>query len=378
MTAPHQAILNGRIRKDFPAARSRGFRLDVELTVPPGVTILFGPSGAGKTTVLDCIAGLTGPDAGRIALGDQVLFDSATGIQVSAERRRIGYVFQSLALFPHLSVRRNVEYGLARVSEAERRKRVQELLEAFGIAPLAERRPVQISGGEGQRVALARALVTKPCALLLDEPLAALDLATKAHIIDDLRAWNAWRRIPVLYVTHSHREAFALGERMIAIDEGRVVAQGSPHEVLQMPEHETVAQIAGFENIFDATVTAMNEPHGTMTCRLARSSVELEVPLARFAVGAAVRIAIRAGDILLAAAPPTLLSARNVIHGHIASLEQTGTLVVAQVESDGAEFLADLTPGARDALGLAPECEAWLVIKSHSCFLLQHAEAQKG
>jgi molybdate transport system ATP-binding protein len=144
-----------------------------------------------------------------------------------------------------------------------------------------------------------------------------------------------------------------------------------------MPEHETVAQIAGFENIFDARVTAVNESHGTMTCRLARSSVELEVPLARFAGGAAVRIAIRAGDILLAAAPPALLSARNVIYGHIASLEQTGTRVVAQVESDGAEFLADLTPGARDALELAPGREAWLVIKSHSCFLLQKAEAQE-
>lgn len=377
MTASHQAILTARIRKDFSAALSRGFRLDVELTVPPGVTMLFGPSGAGKTTILDCIAGLTRPDSGRIALGDQLLFDSVAGIQVPAERRRIGYVFQSLALFPHLSVQRNVEYGLGRFSEAERRQRVQELLEAFRIAPLAQRRPAQISGGEGQRVALARALVTEPHALLLDEPLAALDLATKARIIEDLRAWNARRRIPVLYVTHSQREAFALGERMIAIDEGRVVAQGSPHEVLQMPEHETVAQIAGFENIFDAIVTAVNESHGTMTCRLARSSVELEVPLARFAVGAAVRIAIRAGDILLAAAPPLLLSARNVIPGHIASLEQIGTRVVAQVESDGSQFLADLTPGARDALGLAPGREAWLVIKSHSCFLLQQAQAQE-
>jgi len=378
VNAPPQGILTARIRKDFPAARSRGFCLDVELAVPPGVTILFGPSGAGKTTILDCIAGLTGPDAGHIALGDQVLFDSAAGIRVPAERRRIGYVFQSLALFPHLSVQRNVEYGLGRISEAERGQRVQELLEAFRIAPLAERRPAQISGGEGQRVALARALLTEPRALLLDEPLAALDLATKAHIIDDLRAWNARRRIPVLYVTHSQREAFALGERMIAIDEGRILAQGSPHEVLKMPEHETMAQIAGFENIFDATVTAVNESYGTMTCRLARSSVDLEVPHTRFAVRAAVRIAIRAGDILLAAAPPKLLSARNVIHGRIASLEQTGTRVVAQVQSDGAEFLADLTPGARDALGLAPGREAWLVIKSHSCFLLQKAEAQEG
>jgi len=378
MIAPLHTILTARIRNDFPAARSRGFRLDVELTVPPGVTILFGPSGAGKTTILDCLAGLTRPDAGRIVLNDQVLLDSAAGIQVPAERRRVGYVFQSLALFPHLSVQRNVEYGLGHVSDSERQQRVRELLEAFRIAPLAERRPAQISGGEGQRVALARALVTEPHALLLDEPLAALDLATKAHIIEDLRAWNARRRIPVLYVTHSQREAFALGERLIAIDEGRVLAQGSPHEVLQMPEHETVAQIAGFENIFDANVTAVNESSGTMTCRLVRSSVELEVPLARSAPGAAVRIAIRAGDILLAAAPPVLLSARNVIYGHIASLEQTGTRVVAQVESDGAQFLADLTPGACDALALSPGREAWLVIKSHSCFLLQRAQAQKA
>ena len=376
MSAPQQPILTARIRKAFPDGRARSFQLDVELTVPPGVTILFGPSGAGKTTILDCIAGLTRPDAGRIALGDGALFDSGTGIRVPAEQRRIGYVFQSLALFPHLSVRKNVEYGLGRISDAERGQRVQELLEAFRIAPLAERRPAQISGGEGQRVALARTLVTEPRALLLDEPLAALDLATKTRIIEDLRAWNARRRIPVLYVTHSQREAFALGERMIAIDGGRILAQGSPHEVLQMPEHETVAQIAGFENIFDASVTSLHESHGTMTCRLARSSVELEVPLARFDAGASVRIAIRAGDILLAAAPPKLLSARNVIHGRIASLEQIGTRVVVQAQSDGAEFLADLTLGARDALALAPGREVWLVIKSHSCFLLHQAQPQ--
>ncbi|MBI3406040.1 MAG: molybdenum ABC transporter ATP-binding protein [Acidobacteria bacterium] len=375
MTSRSESVLAVRLVKDYSATHSPGFRLDVEFNVPPGVTILFGPSGAGKTTILDCIAGLARPDAGRIVLGEQVLFDSANATAVHTERRKIGYVFQSLALFPHLSVRKNVEFGLSQISVPERRHRAQELLEAFRIANLSERRPAQISGGERQRVALARALVTEPNALLLDEPLAALDLTTKAHIIEDLRAWNARRRIPVLYVTHSHREAFALGELMIAIDQGRVLAQGSPHEVLQIPEHETVAQIAGFENIFDATVTAVREAQGTMTCRLQRSSVELEVSLARFAAGAPVRIAIRAGDILLAAAPPKLLSARNIIHGRIASLTQTGTHVVAHVQCDGAEFLAGLTPGARDALELVPGREVWLVMKSHSCFLLQPASA---
>ncbi len=216
-------------------SRGNEFLLDVALDAPPGFTILFGASGAGKTTLLDCLAGLTTPDSGRISLGDRVLFDSSVRVNVPTAQRRVGYVFQSLALFPHMTVERNVGYGLAHLPPAERSRRTTSLLEAFRIADLTRRKARDISGGESQRVALARTLVTDPEFLLLDEPLAALDAPTKTKIIDDLREWNRAHNIPILYVTHSREEVFALGERLIVLDAGRIVAQGTPHEVLSAP-----------------------------------------------------------------------------------------------------------------------------------------------
>src|SRR5579863_1183194 len=186
------------------------FVLDVEFQVAPGFNILFGASGAGKTTLLDCVAGLITPDVGRIAIGERVLFDASRGINLPVAKRGVGYVFQSLALFPHLTVAQNVQYGLARLPKSERLAKTSAILEAFRIAHLAERSARKISGGESQRVALARTLVTDPAVLLLDEPLAALDAPTKARIIGDLRQWNHAHSIPILYVTHSREEVFAL------------------------------------------------------------------------------------------------------------------------------------------------------------------------
>jgi len=343
-----------------------GFALDVAFLAEPGVTILFGASGSGKTTILRCVAGLARPDAGRIAIGDRTLFNGDSGVSLPVPDRRIGYVFQQLALFPHLTVARNIGYGLADLSRAERQARVAEAAESFRIVNLLERRPGQISGGERQRAALARALVTQPAALLLDEPLSALDYAIQLHIMDDLRRWNAERRIPILYVTHSHREAFALGERLIALEHGRILASGSPHEVLDHPAQAPLAEIAGFENVFGATVVARRERTGTMQCVLTGTSTELEVPLGVAPEGAAVQVAIRAGDILLADREPVGLSARNVLAGVVLDLGMHGATVVATVEA-GARFVVHLTPGGADTLGLRPGARAWLIIKTYSC-----------
>src|SRR6202140_5001832 len=260
--------LEARFRKRL-AARERDFVLEAEFQAEPGFTILFGPSGAGKTTVLDCVAGLATPDWGRIAVADRVLFDAARSIDFPVAKRRVGYVFQSLALFPHLTVEKNVQYGLAHLPQAERATRASAILQAFRIAHLAQRYPREISGGESQRAALARTLVTDPAVLLLDEPLAALDAATKSKIIDDLRLWNQAHRIPILYVTHSREEVMALGERGMVLEQGRIIAQGSPHQVLSAPTHESVAQLVGFENIFDATVWLLHAGRGPPTRRVA-------------------------------------------------------------------------------------------------------------
>jgi len=365
--------LTAKIRKSLPSA-DRIFNLDVEFEASPGFTILFGTSGAGKTTVLDCISGLTTPDAGRITIGDRVLFDSQTRTNIPTSQRRVGYVLQDLALFPHLTVEQNVEYGLGSLPRADRHDRAAEILHEFHIDHLSKQRPGQISGGERQRIALARVLVTDPCVLLLDEPLAALDVATKSKIIDDLRGWNEAHRIPILYVTHSREEVIALGEHILVIEAGRIIAQGTPHEVLQAPRQETVAQLAGFENIFDATVWLVHEDRGTMTCRIPGNRpdafVLLETPLIRAEQGSHLRIGIRAGDILLAITKPEGLSARNIIPGRVLSLERRDMIVEVRVDCS-VEMTVHLTLAARDALKLQPGREVWLVIKTHSCHLMQ-------
>ncbi len=366
--------LEVRIRKRFPNPEG-SFNLNVHFRALAGFTILFGPSGAGKTTLLDCIAGLSDPDDGRIAVGGEDLYDSEKKRNVAAWKRRIGYVHQDLALFPHLTAGENVAYGLRALSAAERQTRSREILEAFRIDGLRDRRPAQISGGERQRVALARALVTEPRALLLDEPLAALDRPTKSSLVGDLRRWNQNHRVPILFVTHNGEEVFALGDEVIVLDAGRIVAQGRPHEVMRAPRLETVANLSGFENIFDATVLALHEDRGTMTCqlgacRLSGGALELETPLVRAEVGSRLRVGVRAGDLLLATEKPHGLSARNVLPGKIQRLEQRDVTVSAMVDCSGTEFEVHITLAARDALQLGPGKAVWVVVKTHSCHLM--------
>jgi molybdate transport system ATP-binding protein len=344
---------------------SSAFELDVACDVQPGVTIVFGESGSGKSTLLRCLAGLTPPDAGRIVVGDRVFFDSTTGVTVPPVSRGVGYVLQQLALFPHMSVADNLAYGLSGLSPRARRECVHGIAERFHIAHVLNRRPGAISGGERQRTALARALVIDPVLLLLDEPLSALDHLTQSRIMQDLRAWNTAHQIPILYVTHSHREAFALGERMIVLERGRVLASGTPHDVLETPAHESLAQLAGFENLFNATVMERQTDAGVMHCRLDDAPIDLEVPLS-VAVGADLRIAIRAGDILVANQEPRGLSARNALRGTLTAMKREGSIIVAHVDA-GAPFVVHLTPTAVKSLHLSEGDHIWLVIKTHSC-----------
>jgi molybdate transport system ATP-binding protein len=368
---PTRSQLDAQFRKRF-SAPTQNFVLDVQFHATPGFTIFFGPSGAGKTTLLDCIAGLTKPDAGRIAVGSRVVFDDANRTDLPVVTRRVGYLFQSLALFPHLTVEQNVQYGLAHLPRAERSVQGSAILQAFRIAHLAKRYPREISGGESQRTALARTLVTDPVVLLLDEPLAALDASTKATIIDDLRHWNRAHGIPILYITHSREEVFALGDRVVVLDAGRIVARGTPHEVIAAPQQETVAQLVGFENIFDVIVDSVHPERGTMSCLIAGDTgpVVLETPLVRGGVGSGLRVGIRAGDILLATSAPVGLSARNIIPGRITAIEQRDVLVAVRVKCR-VEVEVHLTLAARDSLQLAPGREVWLVIKTHSCHLMR-------
>src|ERR1700678_2550163 len=366
---PISSELEVRIRKRFPNPEG-SFNLNVHFRALAGFTILFGASGAGKTTLLDCIAGLTDPDEGRIAIGGEDLYDSENKRNLVAWKRSIGYVHQDLALFPHLTAEENVAYGLRSLSAVERQSRSREILAAFRIDHLRDRRPAQIAGGERQRVALARTLVTNPRALLLDEPLSALDRPTKSSLVGDLRKWNQNHRVPILFVTHNGEEVFALGDEVIILDAGKIVAQGLPHGVMRAPRLETVANLAGFENIFDASVVALHEARGTMTCHLRKGTVELETPLVRAEVGSLLRVGIQAGDLLLATEEPHGLSARNILPGTIRRLVQRDVIIAAIVECGAADFEVHLTLAARDSLQLRPGQAVWVVVKTHSCHLM--------
>jgi molybdate transport system ATP-binding protein len=364
----HAAGLQVRVCRTL-TSEDGGFQLNVAFAVEKGITILFGPSGAGKTTLLDCIAALTDPDQGRIAVASRVLFDSEEGVNLSPTERRIGYVFQDLALFPHLTVEANVAYGLGSLKAEDRKRRVADALELLCISELRARRPAELSGGERQRVALARALVTQPSVLLLDEPLAALDMPVRMKIAEDLRKSIQALPIPVLYVTHSRDEVFMLGERMLMLERGKIIAEGTPHQVMSAPRSETVAQLAGFENVFEAQVTSIHEERGTMMCRLGEGKIELETPLVRAEVGSRLRVGISAGDVLLATSAPVGLSARNILPGKLLSLWQRDMIVVARVDC-GVEMSVHLTLAARDSLQLTPGRQVWLIVKTHSCHLL--------
>jgi molybdate transport system ATP-binding protein len=354
---------------DIRKQRSSEFALEANFIAAPGITILFGRSGSGKSTLLNCIAGLLRPDHGHIALDSRTLFDASGGVDLPPAQRAVGFLFQDLALFPHLTVAQNVEYGLAKMRAAARRRRAAETLATMRVGALSNRKPAQISGGEKQRVALARALVTAPAILLLDEPLAALDAITKSAIIADLRAWNSAHGIPIIYVTHALEEAFAVGESVVVLEAGKIIARGAPMEVLDAPRQETIAHLAGFENLFDATISAIHEDRGTMECVLCGTPLALEVPLTRVDARKQLRIAIRAGDIMIATSQPHQISARNVFPGTIQSMRTEGHSTIATVDA-GRTFEVRLTQGSRDDLHLHEGTQVWLVVKTYSCHLV--------
>jgi len=234
--------------------RLPGFSLDVEWTAEEGVAVLFGPSGAGKSLTLRCLAGLVEPDDGRVAVDGRLLFDARAGVRVPPQARRVGYVFQGYALFPHLTVLANVAFGLKRLPRREREARAAATLERLGLAGLARRHPDELSGGQKQRVALGRALAVEPDLLLLDEPLSALDAPLRRALRDELGMILADWKVPAVLVTHDIVEAYQLGDRVIVYEGGRVIQAGPRSELLWRPATESVARILGYRNLLRGTV----------------------------------------------------------------------------------------------------------------------------
>jgi len=235
-------------------ARLPAFTLDVAWTAGDGVAVLFGPSGSGKTLTLQCLAGLVHPEAGRIVADGRVLFDSTAGIHLPPQERRVGYVFQGYALFPHLTVQENIGFGLRDRPRLERARRATAVIERLGLGGLEYRYPRELSGGQKQRVALGRALAIEPSFVLLDEPLSALDLPLRRTLRDELRAILAEWRVPTVLVTHDFTEAYQLGDKVIVYEQGRVSQAAPRGELLWRPASESVARVLGLRNILRGTV----------------------------------------------------------------------------------------------------------------------------
>ncbi|MEW5978018.1 MAG: molybdenum ABC transporter ATP-binding protein [Acidobacteriota bacterium] len=360
-------MLRVLLSKSFGLPSEPSFSLDLSFEAGLGCTILFGASGSGKTLTLQLIAGIQIPDSGTIHLDGECFFDSSIALNLPIRERRIGYVFQDLALFPHLTVIQNIEYGLRGVAKGERKERTARILEDLHISGLASRKPVDLSGGERQRVAFARAVVTRPRLLLLDEPLSALDLAIKRWILADLRRVTQQMGIPVLYVTHDRMEALTLGNFLLLFEKGRVVASGQPIDVLERPHRETTAVLLGVENLFDGKVLRLEPERGTLCCDV--GGRELEIPFAQAMPGQQLRIGLRAGDILIATQRPNGLSAQNVVEGTIHSLEDQDGEVHVTVDC-GIFFKVHVTRNAETSLHLRAGERVWLVFKAHSCHIL--------
>jgi molybdate transport system ATP-binding protein len=356
----HTSGLRARIR----LAR-RDFALDIDLDLPArGITALFGPSGSGKTTVLRAIAGLERAPGGYVALGGEVWQDEARGVFLPVHRRALGVVFQEASLFAHLSVRGNLAFGLRRVPPRERRFTLESVAALLGIEGLLERRPDGLSGGERQRAAIARALLASPRLLLMDEPLAALDLRRKGEILPYLERLHGELAMPIVYVSHAPDEVARLADHLVLLDDGRVAASG--------PLGETLARVdlppafADDAGVVLDTVLAGHEPDALS--RLDFAGGTLLVARRPEALGTRLRCRIHARDVSLALRRPQDSSIVNLLPAVVTAVASTGTPghVLVQLRVGPTPVLARITERSRRELGIAPGCAAWIQIKGVS------------
>ena len=344
------------------------FTLDAAFSTGPGITALFGRSGAGKTSVLSLIAGLARPDTGYIAVDGRVLFDSSTGVELPAHQRRVGYVFQEGRLLPHLTVRQNLLYGgffARRNGNGRSHAGFDATVGLLGLAELLERRPANLSGGEKQRVAIGRALLAHPSVLLLDEPLASLDAPRRAEILYYIERMRDDLNVPMVYVSHSLDEVVRLADSIVLVSDGRVLGGGPVREM--MGRSELRPYLGRYEGgaVIEARVARQDLDSGL--ARLEFTGGALEIPDLEALPGETLRVRIRARDVSLALARPAGISIRNVLGGRIASLEQTeGSSLDVTLDLGGTPLIARITRKSAADLGLKPGLPVFALIKSVS------------
>ena len=353
--------IHARFRTAYP-----GFSLDIDLSLPGrGVTALFGPSGSGKTTILRCIAGLERAANGNLKMNGEVWQDDALDVFLPAHKRAIGYVFQEASLFPHLPVAGNLDYALKRVAGPARKISLEQAVTLLDIGPLLARMPDRLSGGERQRVAMARALLTSPGLLLLDEPLAALDLKRRNEILPYLERLHAELSIPVLYVSHSPDEVARLADHLVVLDEGRVAASGSLAETLaRLDLHHIFGDEAG------AMIEARVDDHDDnyQLTRLGIPGGAIHVSQRQAAIGQRVRIRVLARDVSISISAP-VAGTSSILNALAATVTEMAAAtdpahVLLRLDAQGTPLLARITRRSRDQLGLIPGSAVWAQIKA--------------
>ncbi|MYC74228.1 molybdenum ABC transporter ATP-binding protein [Candidatus Poribacteria bacterium] len=355
------SIESPKIRLDF--RKSLGsFTLEVDCTLEAKVSAFLGVSGSGKSTLLNCVSGTLMPDEGEIAFGDEILYASASKINLPPEKRQFGYVFQEGYLFPHLTVAQNIRYGQPNPRKSS------PAIDVLEIAELLQRYPKELSGGERQRVAVARALAMEPRMLLMDEPLAALDDALKDRIIPYLRHIKEAFEIPILYVTHTFSEAMALADEAFLLADGVVVASGEPHRLLTAPSAMPIAQLTGVENILFLSVTASDKSRGLTALEIGSQS--LMIPYTDVPVGERVPVAIRAEDIIISLEPDISVSARNILPGKIQDLDVKSERTWVSILVGTHHLAVKITHEAREQLKLREGSAVYCVIKASAINLL--------
>ena len=338
------------------------FSLNVDLLLPGrGVSAIFGPSGSGKTTVLRCMAGLAHASGGYLSVNGQVWQDHASGLFKPVHTRSLGYVSQAANLFAHLSVQGNLDYGLQRIAASERKVSLDQVIELLGIDKLLNRQPSTLSGGESQRVAIARALGTSPQLLLMDEPLAALDVQRKAEVLPYLERLHTELDIPVIYVSHAPDEVARLADHLVLLDAGRVLASGPTRELmtrLDLPLAHGDAAAA----IIDAVVTRLEPEYHLSHAEFAGGQISLLNPSLQ--VGQRVRVRVQARDVSLTLARQQGTSVLNIFAATVSSIsaDSPGQVMVA-LNAGGSTLLARVTQKSLDALGLQPGSPVFAQVK---------------
>ncbi|MCD1265291.1 molybdenum ABC transporter ATP-binding protein [Shinella sumterensis] len=340
------------------------FSLEAAFSSDGGVTALFGRSGSGKTSLIRIIAGLTRPADGRVQLDGDVLVDAAARRFVPPHRRRFGYVFQEARLFPHLTVRRNLDYGRWFAPKGARAENPARIIDLLGIGSLLDRQPAHLSGGEKQRVAIGRALLSSPRLLLMDEPLVALDDERKAEILPYLERLRDEVGIPIVYVSHSVAEVARLADTVVLMAAGRIEAIGPASDVLGGPRLASAMERREAGSVLTGRVEANDAAHGLATIRL-EGGAALLVPGAKASPGETVRLRIPARDVMVATARPEGLSALNILEGTLEAIEPDGEgMASLRIACGGDHVRARITALSVERLGLEPGLPVHAVIKT--------------